>query len=55
VKQETPSCGFRDLYKSAGQNVAEKIRTEADEGVEKTLAVAPGREIAHNVSIETIE
>jgi hypothetical protein len=55
MKQEIPSCGFRDLYESAGQNVAAEIQMGRAGAQRKLFAVAWGREIAHTVSIETIQ
>jgi hypothetical protein len=56
VRQEIRSCGFRDLYGSAGQKAAAKKNgIEANKCAAETFAVARTGKIAHNAGIETIE
>jgi len=55
VRQEIPSCGFGDLYESAGQQVHAELGGRVSAGGEQPFAVAWGAKIAHTVSIETIE
>jgi hypothetical protein len=53
VKQKAPSCEFRNLYESAGQNMAVELRLGRVRQV--TFTVARGGKIPDTVSIETIQ